>query len=77
MAENKGEVSDIGALIGRFQVPELNQAHKQLIEKITGRHKKFLIVLDSSPTLVTRHNPLDFHARKLMIPIIPSCRLSL
>ena len=78
MAEKKQELTDIGVLVGRFQVPELHQAHKELLEKIAGWHKKFLVVLGCSPTLVGRHNPLDFQARKLMInahypdlPIVP------
>ena len=78
MPEERRELTDVGVLVGRFQVPELHQAHKELIGKIAGWHKKFLIVLGCSPTLVSRHNPLDFQARKLMInshypdlPIVP------
>jgi len=36
MSEAKPELTDIGVLVGRFQVPELHQAHKELIEKITS-----------------------------------------
>ncbi len=78
MVDKKQDLTDIGVLVGRFQVPELHQAHKELLEKIAGWHKKFLVVLGCSPTLVGRHNPLDFQARKLMInahypdlPIVP------
>ena len=78
MSKEEQERTDIGVLVGRFQVPELHQAHKELIDKIAGWHKKFLIVLGCSPTLVGRHNPLDFQARKLMInshypnlPLVP------
>ena len=78
MSEDKNPRADIGVLVGRFQVPELHGAHKELIDKVAGWHKKFLIVLGCSPTLVGRHNPLDFQARKLMInahypelPIMP------
>jgi bifunctional NMN adenylyltransferase/nudix hydrolase len=70
--------ADIGVLVGRFQVPDLHEGHRELIEKVAGWHKKFLLVLGCSPTLVTRRNPLDFQARKLMInahypeiPIVP------
>ncbi len=78
MSKEEQELTDVGVLVGRFQVPELHQAHKELIDKIAGWHKKFLIVLGCSPTLVGRHNPLDFQARKLMInshypnlPLVP------
>jgi bifunctional NMN adenylyltransferase/nudix hydrolase len=67
MTEEKNKPTDIGVLIGRFQVPELHGAHKELIDKVAGWHRKFLVVLGCSPTLVSRHNPLDFQARKLMI----------
>jgi bifunctional NMN adenylyltransferase/nudix hydrolase len=70
--------TDIGVLVGRFQVPDLHDGHRELIEKVAAWHRKFLLVLGCSPTLVTRRNPLDFQARKLMInahypeiPIVP------
>ncbi|HLY98336.1 MAG TPA: NUDIX domain-containing protein [Candidatus Angelobacter sp.] len=78
MSNDTDERSDIGVLVGRFQTPDLHGAHKDLIGKVAGWHKKFLIVLGCSPTLVSRHNPLDFQARKLMInahysdlPVVP------
>jgi len=78
MVEEKPALTDVGVLVGRFQVPELHQAHQELITKIASWHKKFLVVLGCSPTLVSRHNPLDFQSRKLMInahypelPVVP------
>ncbi len=72
------ESTDVGVLIGRFQVPELHAAHKELIDKVGSWHKKVLVVLGCTPSLGTRRNPLDFQARKLMInhhypdlPVIP------
>jgi len=72
------QATDVGVLIGRFQVPELHAAHKELIDKVGGWHKKVLLVLGCTPSLGTRRNPLDFQARKLMInahypdlPVIP------
>ena len=77
-AGKTGARTDIGVLIGRFQVPELHTAHRELIALVAGWHRKFLLVLGCSPTLGTRRNPLDFQARKLMInahypelPIVP------
>lgn len=78
MTEAQRELTDVGVLVGRFQVPELHHAHKELLDKIAAWHKKFLVVLGCSPTLVSRHNPLDFQSRKLMInshypdlPVVP------
>ena len=36
MSQEKQELTDIGILVGRFQVPELHQAHKELVEKIAA-----------------------------------------
>lgn len=60
-------ITDIGVIIGRFQVPELHPAHKRLIEFVLERHKKTIIFLGVPHTLGTSRNPLDFVSRKLMI----------
>src|SRR4051812_4466609 len=59
--------TNIGVLVGRFQTPELHEAHIQLIQEVAGRHQKVLIFLGVSPVPVTRRNPLDFPTRMLMI----------
>jgi len=58
---------DVGIIIGRFQVHQLTQAHKELIQFVIDRHTKVVIFLGLSPLLVTRNNPLDFESRKQMI----------
>lgn len=60
-------VQDVGVIIARFQVPELHEAHRDLISTVIERHDKVLIFLGLAPVLVTRNNPLDFEARKQMI----------
>lgn len=57
---------DIGVIIGRFQVHELHEAHKQMIESVLARHNKVILFLGVSPTLSTKRNPLDFLSRKVM-----------
>ena len=59
--------TDVGVIVGRFQVHELHQAHRDLIEQVMRNHQKVLIFLGLSPCKVTRQNPLDFEARKQMI----------
>lgn len=59
--------ADIGVIVGRFQVHELHQAHRELIESVMAQHKKVLIMLGVSPVLVSKRNPLDFVARKEML----------
>lgn len=64
---SKTEQHDVGIIVGRFQVPELHQAHKDLIEEVCAKHDKVIIFLGLSPLMVTQENPLDFEARKQMI----------
>jgi bifunctional NMN adenylyltransferase/nudix hydrolase len=59
--------TEIGVLIGRFQVHELHEAHRALIDTVIGNHRKVIIFLGVSPVMGTRRNPLDFATRKAMI----------
>lgn len=59
--------SDVGVLVGRFQVHELHDAHRDLINYVCDRHEKVIIFLGVSPLPVSTSNPLDFEARKQMI----------
>jgi bifunctional NMN adenylyltransferase/nudix hydrolase len=57
---------DIGVIIGRFQVHELHEAHKEMIESVLAKHDKVVLFLGVSTTLSTKRNPLDFVSRKVM-----------
>lgn len=58
---------DVGVIIGRFQVHELHDAHRDLIEYVCERHEKVIIFLGISPLMNSVSNPLDFQARQKMI----------
>lgn len=58
---------DVGVIIGRFQVPNLHEAHTELIQSIVDTHDKVIIFLGLSPCKTTYNNPLDFESRKQMI----------
>lgn len=58
---------DVGVIVGRFQVHELHQAHKDLIQHVFDNHEKVIIFLGLSPLPVSVNNPLDFESRKQMI----------
>lgn len=58
--------SDVGIIVGRFQVPDLHDAHKQLIQTVCTKHDKVIIFLGLSPVF-NSDNPLDFEARKQML----------
>lgn len=61
------EQFDVGVIIGRFQVPDLHEAHRALIQHVCDNHGKVIVILGLSPLRVTFNNPLDFEARKQMI----------
>lgn len=61
------EQYDVGVIVGRFQVPDLHDAHYDLIRHVCDAHDKVVIFLGVSPLMVTRENPLDFEARKQMV----------
>lgn len=58
---------DVGVIVGRFQVHALHQGHRDLIEFVSERHDKVLIVLGCSVLWSTKNNPLDRGARSQMI----------
>lgn len=57
----------IGALVGRFQVHELHDAHHYVIKQVTDNHKKVILFLGVPKSSGTKKNPLDFDTRKRMI----------
>jgi len=58
---------DTGVIIGRFQVAELHEEHRRLIETVKEMTGNVIIILGNSPLLGTTSNPLDFRSRKAMI----------
>lgn len=61
------KASDVGVIVGRFQVHQLHDAHRQLIQSVYDTHRQTVIVLGLSASRVTTRNPLDFEARKQMM----------
>lgn len=59
--------TDIGVIVGRFQVHELHKGHTDLIDTVVASHEKVIIVLGLSYGKCTVNNPLDFQARQFMI----------
>jgi len=65
--KTKEQQYDVGVIIGRFQVPELHDAHKALINLVREKHGKVGIWVGLSPLGSTPQNPLDFQARQQML----------
>lgn len=57
----------VGVIVGRFQVPELHDGHRFLIQFVQERHRWMLIILGSPTTLPTANNPLSYQTRRDMI----------
>lgn len=59
--------SDVGVIVGRFQVHRLHPAHTALISAVYDTHRQTIVVLGLSQAKVTTRNPLDFESRRRMI----------
>lgn len=57
----------IGGICGRFQVDELHEAHKHLIDQVVDKHKKVILFLGVANVLGSKKNSLNFEIRKKMI----------
>jgi bifunctional NMN adenylyltransferase/nudix hydrolase len=62
-------MSKVAVIVGRFQVSELTNAHKNLFYKILSQYRPdyILVGIGVSSTKFTRKNPLDWASRSLMI----------
>lgn len=59
--------ADVGIIVGRFQVHELHDGHRHLIDRVRERHDRVIIFLGLSRLRNTLRNPLDFRARQKML----------
>lgn len=64
---NNEERADVGVIVGRFQVHELHEGHRRLIDRVRASHDRVIIFLGLSRLRNTLRNPLDFRARQRMI----------
>lgn len=63
------ESAEVGVIVARFQVPELHDEHKALIEKVAHNHPRVFVILGLAADICkcTKNNPLDFPTRKAMV----------
>jgi nicotinamide mononucleotide adenylyltransferase len=56
----------VGVLIGRFQVPELTEGHKKIIDYVQEHHSQVVILLGRPDGVrSTKRNPFDHPTRRL------------
>lgn len=63
----KEKTTDIGVIIGRFQLHQLHSEHIKLIASVLSKHEKVILFLGTTVATSTKKNPLDFITRKAMI----------
>lgn len=56
-------MSKIGVVIGRFQVPELTEAHKALLVEVVKESDQTIVLVGQSPGPLNCNNPLPFSIR--------------
>jgi bifunctional NMN adenylyltransferase/nudix hydrolase len=56
-----------GVIVGRFQVDELTEAHRMLINRVRDYCNKLVIILGEPLAPLTDKNPLSAKARELML----------
>jgi bifunctional NMN adenylyltransferase/nudix hydrolase len=63
----EAKVADVGVVIGRFQVDELHDGHRDLLNSVAGSHQRLIIIVGLSQCKCTVNNPLDYEARRAML----------
>lgn len=58
---------DIGMTIGRFQVPQLHEGHRALVDLLVKNHDRIVIGLGVTPTRGSKRDPMDYVTREAMI----------
>lgn len=63
----------IGVIIGRFQVAQLSNGHREILDYVLRKkHTQNILILGNSPIKLTIKNPLDFESRRRMIESDPN-----
>ena len=58
---------DVGVVVGRFQVDDLHEGHKSLLEFARKRHPNLIVFIGIAPFEGTKNNPLSYQLREQMI----------
>lgn len=59
--------TDVGVIVGRFQVPTLHEGHIELLKYVQSLHDKVIVFLGCSAVPGTFNNPLDYESRLKML----------
>jgi bifunctional NMN adenylyltransferase/nudix hydrolase len=68
MTKNESYVKEgVGVIVARFQVHDLQEGQRELIESVMERHDQTIVVIGLAEIKASYENPLDFDARRKMI----------
>lgn len=60
-------MKNTGVIVARFQTPYLHEGHKFMLNEISRKHNRILVVLGVSPVKGSRRNPFDFYTREKLL----------
>lgn len=71
--------TDVGVVVGRFQISNLSEGHIYLIERALTEHRNVVVLIGSSQEWGTQKNPMNYATRAQMIlatyPEVTTCPL--
>ena len=59
--------SEVGVILGRFQINELHTGHVALLDYVESRYDRMIILVGVRPADQSDTNPLSFESRKAML----------
>ena len=71
------EVSSLGVMICRLQVPGLTDSHQKMIRTIYSRHSRMIIFLGTTGEKISSKNPFPFEFRKQMVNLFISSHVGM
>lgn len=66
MGHNSND-TNVGVIVGRFQVPDLHEGHIWLIEHALAAHRQVVVFVGVPPRQFSKNNPLNYATRERMI----------
>jgi bifunctional NMN adenylyltransferase/nudix hydrolase len=72
-----------GVVVGKFQVNDLHDGHRDLFDQVSSRHNRVIVFVGRDPSGISVEHPLDFAVREKMIKAsypdflveaLPDCR---
>lgn len=61
------DAETVGAVVGRFQIDELHEGHRALLDFVTAKHKRVVVLVGVRSINPDNKHPLSFEVRRNMI----------